>query len=102
MVARAAGQVARAGRAGITHAKTPVTAVVEEARQAGLLDGDRAEHLSFRAPSALVEAAKRETGIRSTTELGIAALAALAQPDPVAAFLRRTRGKLAGLPPIEP
>jgi hypothetical protein len=80
----------------------PAVAALEQARQAGLLDGDRAEHLSFRAPSALVEAAKRETGISSITELGIAALAALAQPDPVAAFLRRERGKLAGLPLIEP
>ncbi len=96
------GQNERTDRTGAPHARTPAGAVVEEARQAGLLDGDRAEHLSFRAPSALVEAAKRETGIHSTTELGIAALAALAQPDPVAAFLRRSRGKLAGLPPIEP
>ena len=103
MVVRAAGQVARGGRSDVPHARTPVAVVVvEEARRAGLLDGDRTEHLSFRAPSALVEAAKRETGISSTTELGIAALAALAQPDPVAAFLRRTRGKLTGLPPIEP
>ena len=75
---------------------------VGDARAAGLLDGERAEHLSFRAPSALVDAAKRETGIQSTTELGIAALAALAQPDPVAAFFRRTNGRLAGLEPIEP
>ena len=79
-----------------------VLTVVDAARSAGLLDGERAEHLSFRAPSALVEAAKRETGIQSTTELGIAALAALAQPDPVAAFFRRTNGRLAGLEPIEP
>ena len=78
------------------------TVFVEAARSAGLLDGDRAEHLSFRAPAALVAAAKRETGIESTTELGIAALAALAQPDPVAAFLRRTQGRLVGLDPIEP
>ena len=77
-------------------------AFVDSARTAGLLDGERAEHLSFRAPAALVAAAKRETGILSTTELGIAALAALAQPDPVAAFLRKTRGALAGLEPIEP
>ena len=77
-------------------------AFVDAARAGGLLDGDRAEHLSFRAPAALVAAAKRETGIQSTTELGIAALAALAQPDPVAAFLRRTQGRLAGLDPIEP
>jgi len=102
MAARAAGQVARAERPGPPRGRTPAAAALEQARQAGLLDGDRAEHLSFRAPSALVEAAKRETGISSTTELGIAALAALAQPDPVAAFLRRARGKLAGLPPIEP
>jgi hypothetical protein len=102
MVARAPDQTTRAGRSGTSHGKTPVAAVVEEARRAGFLDGDRAEHLSFRAPAALVEAAKRETGITSTTELGIAALAMLAQPDPVVVFLRRTRGKLAGLPPIEP
>ena len=80
----------------------PAAAFVEAARTAGLLHGERVEHLSFRAPAALVAAAKRETGIESTTELGIAALAALAQPDPVAAFLKRTRGRLAGLPPIEP
>jgi hypothetical protein len=97
-----AGAARQAARPGAPSARTPAAAALEEARQAGLLDGDRAEHLSFRAPSALVEAAKRETGISSTTELGIAALAALAQPDPVAAFLRRARGKLAGLPPIEP
>ena len=79
-----------------------VAALVGEAHAAGLLSGERAEHMSFRAPAALIAAAKRETGIMSTTELGIAALAALAQPDPVAAFLKRTRGRLAGLPPIEP
>ncbi len=79
----------------------PATAFIEAAREAGLLQGERAEHLSFRAPAALVAAAKRETGIESTTELGIAALAALAQPDPVAAFLRRTQGRLAGLEPID-
>ena len=72
-----------------------------EARSAGLLDGERAEHLSFRAPEALVAAAKRQTGIESTTELGIAALAALAQPDPVAAFLRRTAGRLTEVEPID-
>jgi hypothetical protein len=58
--------------------------VLEDARRAGLLDGDKTEHVSFRAPRALVEAARRETGIDSPTELGILALATLAQPDPVA------------------
>ena len=68
--------------------------VIEEARRSGLLDGDKSEHVSFRAPPALIEAAKRETGVKSTTELGILALATLAQPDPVVAFMRRTRGRL--------
>ena len=68
--------------------------VLEDARRAGLLDGDKTEHVSFRAPKALVEAARHETGINSPTELGILALATLAQPDPVAEFLKRTKGAL--------
>jgi hypothetical protein len=68
--------------------------VLEEARRAGLLDGEKTEHVSFRAPPALVEAAKREAGLTSTTELGLFALAMLARPDPVAAFFRRTEGRL--------
>ena len=70
------------------------TAVLEEARRAGLLDGDKTEHVSFRAPPALVEAAKREAGVSSTSELGVLALAMLARPDPVAAVFRRTEGRL--------
>ena len=68
--------------------------VMEEARKAGLLGGEKTEHVSFRAPPALVEAAKRETGVSSTSELGVLALAMLAQPDPVVAFFRRTHGRL--------
>jgi hypothetical protein len=71
-----------------------VAAALEDAHRAGLLDGERTEHVSFQAPPALVEAAKRKTGIDSPTELGIVALAMLAQPDPVADFMRRTRGRL--------
>jgi hypothetical protein len=37
--------------------------VLEEVRRAGLLEGEKTEHVSFRAPPALVEAAKREAGI---------------------------------------
>jgi len=69
-------------------------AALEDARQAGLLEGEKTAHVSFRAPPALVEAAKRESGVSSMTKLGIIALAMLAQPDPVAAFLKRTRGRL--------
>jgi hypothetical protein len=71
-----------------------LASVLDEARRAGLFDGEKTEHVSFRAPPALVEAAKREAGISSTSELGVLALAMLARPDPVAAFFRRTEGRL--------
>jgi len=69
-------------------------AALEDARQAGLLEGEKTAHVSFRAPPALIAAAKRESGVASLSELGILALAMLAQPDPVAAFLKRTHGRL--------
>jgi hypothetical protein len=68
--------------------------ILKEAQNAGLLTGEKTEHVSFRAPPALVEAAKREAGISSTSELGVLALAMLARPDPVAVFFRRTEGRL--------
>jgi len=68
--------------------------VMAEARRAGLLDGDKTEHVSFRAPKALIEAAKRESGVTRPTELGLLALAMLAQPDPAAKFLKATSGEL--------
>src|SRR5437899_5992674 len=77
-----------------TASRLTTAVAIEDARRAGLLDGDKTEHLSFRAPKALVEAAKRESGINSPTDLGILALATLAQPDPVASFLKRTHRKL--------
>jgi hypothetical protein len=80
----------------MSYAPAPVSmgaAVMEEARPAGLLDGNT-EHVSFRAPKALTDAATRETGLRSSTELGLIALATLARPNPVAAAMRRARGSL--------
>lgn len=47
-----------------------MVSVLEEARRAGLFDGEKTEHVSFRAPPALVEAAKREAGISSTSDSG--------------------------------
>lgn len=67
---------------------------VTAARRAGLLEDDVSEHLSFRAPKRLVDAAKRESGLSSPTELGIVALSMLAEPDPVIEYLKRTRGAL--------
>jgi hypothetical protein len=82
-------------RSAATPVSTPLhMSVLEEARRAGLLEGEKTEHVSFRAQPALVEAAKREAGINSTSELGLLALAMLARPDPVAAFFRRTEGRL--------
>jgi len=78
------------GKASAKH----IEVVAEEARRAGLLEGDRTEHVSFRAPKALLEAAQRETGITSPTELGILALATLAQPDPAAEYLKKSYGVL--------
>ncbi len=79
----------------LSRGANPVQAsVLEEARRAGLFDGEKTDHVSFRAPPGLVEAAKRESGIQSTSELGLLALAMLARPDPVAAFFRRTEGCL--------
>jgi hypothetical protein len=73
---------------------TKASVVLDEARRAGLLDGEKTEHVSFRAPKALIDAARRESGAAKLTELGILALAMLAQPDPVANFLKETSGKL--------
>ncbi|OBQ86519.1 hypothetical protein [Mesorhizobium sp. WSM3873] len=90
----------KASRGQASEKTRPVTrapelaAALECARQACLLDDERTEHLSFRAPKALIEAAKRDSGIQSPTELGIFVLATLAQPDPVASFLKRTHASL--------
>jgi len=46
------------------------------------------------AAKALVEAAKRKSGATRPTELGLLALAMLAQPDPAANYLKKTRGRL--------
>jgi len=73
---------------------THASVIMDEARRAGLLDGDKSKHVSFRAPKALIEAAQRESGLTKPTELGLLALAMLAQPDPAAKFLKETRGKL--------
>lgn len=69
-------------------------AAIQWARASGLFDGPKSEHVGFRTPPALIAAAKRQTGIKSTTDLCLLALALLAQPDPVVYALRRTRGRL--------
>ena len=96
----AASEKAGAGRRRAGPASPPSSAklahmaVFESAKEAGLLEGERTTHVSFRAPPALVEAAMKESGVTSPSELGILALAALAQPDPVSAFMCKNRGHL--------
>ncbi len=87
-------EAAKGARSAATRRVTGASVVMEEARRAGLLDGESTEHVSFRAPKALIEAAKRESGATKPTELGLLALAMLAQPDPAASYMRKTRGKL--------
>ena len=71
-----------------------VEAARGDAEHAGLLSGERTEHLSVRTTRALVAEAKRRTGISSNTELVEMALAALAVPDPVSVFMSETYGAL--------
>lgn len=73
----------------------------DDAEQAGLLSGERTEHLSVRTTHALVAEAKRRTGISSNTELVEMALAVIAAPDPVSAFMMETYGALGGRHTLE-
>lgn len=75
------------------HSISAVSALME-ARSAGLLQGEKDAHVSFRVPRALFEAARRRSGVQSTTELGTLALALLAQEDPVSDYMKQTRGAL--------
>lgn len=85
----------RVARLAATGKLSPASAaLLDEVRAAGLLEGDKTQHVSFRATPALVEAAMRRSGATSMTELGVLALALLAQPDPVADFMKATRGEL--------
>jgi len=85
----------KATKQALDHVRSQRTrTILNDARDAGLLDGEKSEHLSFRAPAALIEAARRETGIHSPTELGILALATLAQSDPVVEYIKHNYGAL--------
>jgi len=68
--------------------------LIDEAAVAGLLAGEKSEHVTARTTRALLAAARRQTGIASVSKLIEVALAALALPDPVARFMREHRGEL--------
>jgi hypothetical protein len=73
---------------------TGASVAMREARRAGLFVGEKTHCASFRAPKVLVETAQHESGVTKQTELGLLALATLAQPDPTAKFLAETLGTL--------
>lgn len=70
------------------------TRLLQEAKNFGLLAGDKTTHVSIRTTGALIAAAKERTGIESTTELVELALATLALPDPVTRYMVETFGAL--------
>ena len=75
-------------------APAAMAAAMEESRRAGLLDDEKTVDVRFRAPKALVEEALLHSRAATLEDLGLLALAVLAQPDPVVAYLRQTRGAL--------
>jgi hypothetical protein len=66
-------------------------AVMQAARQSGLL-GEKASRIGGRVSPALVEQAKRQTGIRTDTDLIEFALATIALDDQFAAAFKEARG----------
>ena len=78
------------------HRRPPAAAHVEEAittaREQGWLGGPKTRVIRARTNAALVDEAKRRTGIRSDTELIEAALASLATHDDFAEWLISQKG----------
>lgn len=71
-----------------------ISATLSAALEQGLLTGDKSAHLSAHITPALLDAAKRETGIQSTAQLIEYALASVATPDPTARFMTSRFGVL--------
>ena len=69
-------------------------AALTEAHAAGLFDAEETVEVRFRAPVALVDAAMIACRAASEEDMGVLALAVLAQSDPVITFLRTGRGAL--------
>lgn len=68
--------------------------ILKEARERGLLTQPKGQSIGFRAPAALIEAAKRSTGIEENTELLTFALASLAVEDDFGQRLLARKGKV--------
>lgn len=73
--------------------KARLEAVMQAARQSGLLD-EKSGRIGGRVSQALVEQAKRQTGIQTDTELIEFALATIALEDNFAEAFKQSRGKV--------
>lgn len=71
--------------------QTPFQSVMEAAQRCGLLE-DKSSRISGRVSAALIEEAKRRTGITSDTDLIEFALASLALEDNFAEAFKAARG----------
>jgi hypothetical protein len=73
--------------------KARVEAVMQAAERTGLL-GEKSGRIAGRVSPALIEQAKRRTGIEADTDLIAFALASVALEDDFAAAFRESRGKV--------
>ncbi|HXP77696.1 MAG TPA: hypothetical protein VN823_26415 [Stellaceae bacterium] len=89
-----AGKPARRSASRPAKAVGRLSTIIDDAKKAGLLDGERSAHVTARTTPALLREAQRRTGITSKTVLVEVALATLALPDPVAKFMKEHRGEL--------
>jgi hypothetical protein len=92
-----AGRIKTIQRAGTTGpfvaSAARFEAVMQAAEQSGLL-GEKSGRIGGRVSAALLEQAKRRTGIESDTELIAFALASIALDDRFAEAFRQSRGKV--------
>lgn len=86
------GHEAKAGKF-LAVSKTRVDAVMKAAEHSGLL-GEKSKRIGGRISPALIEQAKRHTGIETDTDLIEFALAAVALDDDFGSAFRKTRGTI--------
>lgn len=84
------GREAKAGKF-LAASKTRVDAVMKAAEHSGLL-GEKSKRIGGRISPALIEQAKKHTGIETDTDLIEFALAAVALDDDFGSVFRKTRG----------
>jgi hypothetical protein len=80
-------------RPGLEEEQTPFQSVMDAAERAGLLK-DKSSRIAGRVSRALIEQAKRRTGIESDTDLIEFALANIALEDNFAEVFKASHGKV--------